>query len=173
MSTLLLHLDDNLIMQRWKKRLIYKTCAAQATAISNYRCLGIDPWIISITCFCRYAWSTTSLPQFGSDRGLADGNVSFKLLTGCLISKCWGDVMLTCCTMMESNIVSHVCDRKKDKVVFCDTIMPSAGSAGAAELSHQYWSSSISCREKGDRHWRWLICRICAPKFLWGSGWIQ
>lgn len=52
--------------------------------------------------------------------------------------------MLTCCDMMGSNSVNHVCNRKKDKVVFCDTIMPSAGSAGAAELSHQYWSSSIN-----------------------------
>lgn len=60
--------------------------------------------------------------------------------------------MLTCCNMMESNSANHVCDRKEDKVVCCDTIMPSAGSAGAAELSHQYWSSSINCRQKGDRH---------------------
>lgn len=132
-----------------EKKLIYKTCAAQATAISSCRCLGIDPWIISITCFYRYAWSTASLPQFGQivDRQ-AERNISFELLTCCLIKKCLNVVMLTCCDVMESNSLNCVCNRKKDKVIFCDIIMPSAGSVGAAELGCQYWSSSINSLEE-------------------------
>lgn len=77
-------------------------------------------------------------------------NVSFKLLTCCLISKCLNDVILTCCDVMERNSVDRVCNRKKDKVIFCDIVMPSAGSVGAAELSRQYWSSSIN-RLEGKR----------------------
>lgn len=36
---------------------------------------------------------------------------------------------------------------KKDKVVFCDTIMPSAGSVGAADLGCHYWSPSVNSLE--------------------------
>jgi len=45
-------------------------------------------------------------------------NVSFKLLTCCLISKCLNDVMVACCDVMESNSMNHVRNREKDKVVF-------------------------------------------------------
>lgn len=45
-------------------------------------------------------------------------NVSFKLLTCCLISKCLNDVMLTCCDVMESNSMNFVCERRKGKDIF-------------------------------------------------------
>lgn len=43
----------------------------------------------------------------------AERNVSFKLLTCCLISKCLNDVMLTCCDVMERNSMNCECNRKK------------------------------------------------------------
>lgn len=74
-------------------------------------------------------------------------NVSFKLLTCCLIRKCLNDVILTCCDVMESNSTNRVCNGKKDKVVFFDIVLPPEGSAGAAEWSGQYWSPSINSLE--------------------------
>lgn len=71
-------------------------------------------------------------------------NVSFELLACRLISKCLNVVMLACCDVMESNSLNHVCNRKKDKVCFCDVVVPLVGSVCAAKLSHLYQSSSIN-----------------------------
>lgn len=91
----------------------------------------------------------------------AERNISLKLLTCCLIRKCLNVVVLTCCDVMESNSLNCVCGRRKDKVVFCDIIMPSAGSVGAAELSCQYWSSSINSLEE-ERAQAFSLQNLCS-----------
>lgn len=104
----------------------------------------------------------------------AERTASFQLLTCGLISKCLSVVMLTCCDVMETNCMNRICNRKKTRSFSVISSCPQQ-----EVLVWQSWVISAGVhpsrvwKKKGDRHWRRLICRICAPKFQWGSGWIQ
>lgn len=80
-------------------------------------------------------------------------NVSFKLLTCCLIRKCLNDVILTCCDVMESNSTNSVCNGKKTRsfsvISFCpqqEVLVQESGVVSTGVHPSTAW------REKGDRH---------------------
>lgn len=80
-------------------------------------------------------------------------NVSFKLLTCCLIRKCLNDVILTCCDVMESNSTNCVCNGKKTRsfsvISFCpqqEVLVQESGVVSTGVHPSTAW------REKGDRH---------------------
>lgn len=80
-------------------------------------------------------------------------NVSFKLLTCCLIRKCLNDVILTCCDVMESNSTNSVCNGKKTRsfsvISFCpqqEVLVQESGVVSTGVHPSTAWT------EKGDRH---------------------